>query len=82
MALLGHFERRADLRILLGLDDEPAFVAVGREAADDRGEVERAVAGHGEGAFHHRVEKALLVRSSLSMTPLRTSLVWTWLMRL
>src|SRR3954467_15533471 len=55
-----HLQRRAHLRILLGLDDEPALVAMGREPFHDRLEVQAAVAGHGEGTFHDRIEKAFL----------------------
>src|SRR5580658_2630823 len=59
MTFLGHFERRIDLWILLGFDHEPALIAVGSQARDDGGEVERAVAGHSEGPLDDSVEKAL-----------------------
>jgi len=54
MADLGHFLRRSLARVLFGLDDEPAFIAVVGEALHDRAEVERAVARYGESAERQR----------------------------
>src|SRR5207244_13640799 len=54
-----HCERWTDLRILLGLDHEPALIAMGGQPSDDGGEVERAVARHREGARYDGVKKAL-----------------------
>ena len=83
MTLPRHFERRADLRVLLGLDHEPTLIAMRGQALDDGGEIERAVARHGEGSLDDRVEEALsgpveLRRSRRGGRPL----VCTWLMRL
>src|SRR3569833_2738868 len=60
VADLRHLERRAFLRVLLGFDDEPAFIAVVGEALDDGAEIERAIARYGEGAERHGIEEALL----------------------
>ncbi len=60
VADLRHLQRRVLLRVLLGLDHEPALISIVGKFLDDRAEIERAVAGHGEGAERHRVEEGLL----------------------
>src|SRR4029077_12650686 len=47
-------------RVLFRLDNEPAAVIRSLERGEHRGEIDRAVARHGEDAVEHGVEKALV----------------------
>ena len=58
VAQLGITVAGRNARILLGFDDQPALVAVPAQQVEQGREVDRAVAGHGEGAVDHRLEKA------------------------
>ena len=58
IAHLGIAIRGRDDGILLGLDDQPAAVAVAAQDVDQRAKVDGAVAGHGERAVDHRFEEA------------------------
>ena len=50
----------SDLRVLLGLNQDPALVAVLDQEAVGLGEVDGAVAGHGEHAGQERIEEGAL----------------------
>ena len=58
IALLGIRVARRDDGVLFRFDHQPAAITMPLQARDDRREIDRAVAGHGERAVDHRIEKA------------------------
>src|SRR6202022_4337696 len=58
ITLLRILEARRDGRVLLRFDHEPAAIVDAFELVDYRGEIDRAVARHGECAVDHGFEKA------------------------